>query len=268
MIHAPLRTAVRSLVACVVAFCLLAGARGPAALGPAVQGGGDLRKAFEELDAKKDEAGLREFWKQNADATLGLIDSYLEGSLREIEKKGDASKIAAMQQLALRGAKAADAAHGRQIFADYASSFIGWDEAQRKSFRAGQKAFGKANAALKKGDAAAALASAEECVKLARPLGDWWGTAMGLTASAEAQEKLGKREEAVELHQQAWLIHRELGLRGDAYGNLAAMATLLADLGRNERARVSAERALEMARALGDAEGTTKLEELLKRLAK
>jgi tetratricopeptide (TPR) repeat protein len=263
MLPAPLRVAVRSLVACVLALCALTGARGPAA-----QGGGDLRKAFEELDAKKDDAGLREFWKQNADATLGLIDSYLEGSLREIEKKGDAKKIAQMQQLALRGAKAADAAHGREIFTDYASSFIGWDEAQRKSFRAGQKAFGKAGAALKQGDAAAALAAAEECVALARPLGDWWGTAMGLTASAEAQEKLGKTEAAADLHAQAWLIHRELGLRGDAYGNLASMARLYADLGRTERARVSAERALEMARALGDAEGTAKLEELVKRLAK
>lgn len=263
MLHAPLRVAVRSVVVCIAAMCLLAGARGLSA-----QGKVDLRKTFEELDAKKDEAGMLAFWKENADATLGVIDSYLEGSLREIEKKGDAKKIAEMQQLALRGAKAADAAHGRHIFSDYASAFIGWDEAQRKSFRAGQKAFGKAGAALKKGDAAAALTAAEECVALARPLGDWWGTAMGLTASAEAQEKLGKAEAAADLHAQAWLIHRELGLRGDAYGNLASMARLYAELGRNERARVSAERALEMARALGDAEGTTQLEELVKRLAK
>lgn len=263
MMHAPLRFAVRSLVACVAAVCLLAGARGPAA-----QDIGALRKTFEELDAKKDETGLQAFWKENAPATLYVIDSYLEGSMRELEKKGDAKKIAAMQQLALRGAKAADAAHGTHIFADYASSFVGWDEAQRKNFRGGQKAHRKAGEAMKKGDAAAALTAAEECVALARPLGDWWGTAMGLTAAAEAQEKLGKHEAAADLHAQAWLIHRELGLVGDAYGNLASMARLYTELGRTERARVSVERALEMARALGDAEGTTQLEELAKKLAK
>jgi tetratricopeptide (TPR) repeat protein len=263
MFQAPLRVAVRTFLACLVAACALAGATVSSA-----QGIGPLRKTFEELDAKKDEAGLREFWKKNADATLGVIDSYLEGSLKEIEKKGDAKKIAEMQQLALRGAKAADAAHGTHIFADYASAFVGWDEAQRKSFRGGQKAFGKAGQALQNGDATAALAAAEECIALARPLGDWWGTAMGLSAAAEAQEKLGKAEAAADLHAQAWLIHRELGLRGDAYGNLSAMARLYAELGRTERARVSAERALEMARALGDAEGTGKLEELVKKLAK
>jgi hypothetical protein len=112
------------------------------------------------------------------------------------------------------------------------------------------------------------LKSAEECIALARPLGDWWGTAMGLTAAADAQEKLGKAEAAADLHAQAWLIHGELGLRGDAYGNLTAMARLYTDLGREERARVSAQRALEMARALGDAEGTRKLEDLVKKLTK
>jgi hypothetical protein len=253
----------RVLVAGLLATCLFALAPRSVA-----QDIGQLRKTFEELDAKKDEAGLREYWKQNADVALYVIDSYLEGSLKLIESKGDAQKVAAMQQLALRGAHAADAALGREIFADYASAFVGWDEAQRKSFRGGQKAHGKSRGALKQGDAAAALKSAEECVALARPLGDWWGTAMGLTAAAEAQEKLGKAEAAADLHAQAWLIHAELGLRGDAYGNLTAMARLYADLGREERARVSAQRALEMARALGDAEGTLKLEELVKRLTR
>lgn len=250
------------LVACLLATCLFALAPSGTA-----QDIGQLRKTFEELDAKKDEAGLREYWKQNADVALYVIDSYLEGSLKLIETKGDAQKIGAMQQLALRGAHAADAALGREIFADYASAFVGWDEAQRKSFRGGQKAHGRARGALEK-DAAAALKSAEECIALARPLGDWWGTAMGLTAAAEAQEKLGKAEAAADLHAQAWLIHAELGLRGDAYGNLTAMARLHAELGRNDRARVSAQRALEMARALGDAEGTLKLEELVKRLTR
>jgi tetratricopeptide (TPR) repeat protein len=263
MLPSLLRVAVRTLltVALPALLCVTFASTPPA------QEMAALQKTFEELDAKQDAAGLREFWRKHPGTALYVIDSYLEGSMKLLEKKGEANKIAAMQQLGLRGAKSADEALGKRIFSDYAASFIGWDEAQRKRFRGGQKAYGESGKALKKGDGEAALKHGKECLELARPLGDWWGTGMGYTAVAEAQEKLGKLEEAVEAHAQAWLIHGQLGLSGDEYGNVAAMARLLAQLGRKERARVCVAAALELATTLGDTEGKPKLEELAKTLA-
>lgn len=236
-------------------FLAVLGARSPAA----AQDTGGLRKSFEELDAKGDQAAIVALWKANPGATLAVIDSYLEGSMKLMEKNGDAKEIEALQQRALRGARAADTAHGQSIFSDYASSFVGWTPEQRKSFRGGQRAFSAAMQAAQKKDWKAALAKGEECLKLARPLGDWWGTAMGLSVIGDAQEQLGTLEAALEAHSQARLIYHSLGLAGDEYGNLRSMAALLGKLDRRPRALNSIASALALADALGDAEGRNAL---------
>src|SRR5688572_25715464 len=85
----------------------------------------DVRQEFERLDESGDTAGMIDLWRDNPRAALQVIDSYLEGSLREVEQKGDAAAIAKLHARALRGAKAASEAFDAPIFLDYASSFVG-----------------------------------------------------------------------------------------------------------------------------------------------
>src|SRR6185369_5464187 len=164
------------------------------------------------------------------DATLPTIDEYLEGSLSLIEDaakknaKVDDAKIQEMHATAIFGARAADVAFDTTIFADYASSYAGFTPEQQKSFRRGQAAHHESSAALKSKKFDVALARAMECRDLAQPLGDWWGTAMGLSAMGAAYEGLGKKEEALGAHSQAALIYGTLRLGGNAYRDMVASA--------------------------------------------
>ncbi|MEM7164758.1 MAG: hypothetical protein AAF581_04800 [Planctomycetota bacterium] len=223
-----------------------------------------LKDRFEALAVAGDVEEIAKLWRANEGRTLLVIDSYLEGSLGMIEKQDqpDPAKIAEMHARALLGARAADVAFGRSIFSDYTASFVGWTREQQKQFRAGQGAFGEARKAAKAGEHAKALAAAQRCIDLARPLGDWWGLAMGLSARGAAEQKLGKAEAALASHSDARLVHASLGLRSSAYRNARSIATLLVELERLPRAAVAIENALVLAREFGDAAGEIELLQL------
>jgi hypothetical protein len=221
----------------------------------------EVKAEFEALHAKKDRAGCVALWKSNAGAVLPVIDADLEGSLKLAEGKApDAAKIATLHERALWGAAAAAEATGHPILVEYTASFVGWDDAQKQSFRAGQKAFGAAMKALQAGDGKAALEAGRECTSRALPLGDWWGAAMGLDAQGNAHKALGANEEALAAFTQARLVYHDLGLVGDEYQAARAIVDLCKTLGRNVRGRVTAEQALALAKALGDAKGAAEIE--------
>lgn len=228
--------------------------------------GPNLKQQFEKLDTAGKHDEIVSLWKENPFQVLYIIDSYLEGSLKLYEEaagnpdgKPDEKAVQAMHDRAHRGALAADAAFGRSIFSDYTCSFIGWDAAQKKDFRAGQKAFGAGRKAMKAKDYAKALDEGRRCLELAQPLGDWWGTAMGLTCMAEAHENLGQKKAAITAYGSARLIHHNLGLAGSEYRNLMAMARILEELGQISRALNSVDRALELGEKLGDSKNVVKL---------
>lgn len=231
----------------------------------------EVRKQFVQLATAKDHDGCLALWRANPTLVLGTIDADLEGSLkaRESAKEPDLKKIEEMQTRALWGAEIAFEATGHPILRDYASSFVGWSEEERKSFRAGQAAYGKAMTALEEKDIEAALGAGLECLKFAGPLGDWWGTAMGWQAVAAAQKELKNHEKALESAALARLIYHDLGLAGDEYEMLGVMIGECQALRRWSRARASADRALELAKQLKDEDGVkryTALREELGRL--
>lgn len=218
------------------------------------QRGPSIKQRFEELDGAGKHDEIVALWKENPFRVLSTIDSYLEGALKiheEADGKPDAEKVRAMHERALRGARAADVAFGRSIFTDYTSSFIGWNDEEKKRFRAGQKAFGASRKAEKAKDWAKVLEEGRRCLELAQPLGDWWGTAMGLNQIAKAHENLGQHDDSLRAHGTARLIHHNLGLAGSEYGNLVAMSRILEQLERYSRAESAIENALILGVELG-----------------
>ena len=147
---------------------------------------------------------------------------------------------------ALFAAESATAATGRPIFADYASAFVGWNAEQRRDFRAGQKAFGEAVQASRGGEHEASLTAARRCRELAEPLGDWWGTAMGLGAEGRALLALERAEEALVHLSRARLLNAQLGLAGSELGNAIAMADACEALGRWRRGIAALDGALRL----------------------
>lgn len=221
----------------------------------------EVRKQFVALAEKQDRAALVELWKANKSVVLSTIDRDLEASLSEIEKgaKPDSEKVKALHARALFGAECAAEASGHPILLDYTSSFIGWNSAQQKSFREGQKAFGAAGQALQKKDAQTALTKGQECYDKAIALGDWWGSAMGLDAIGNAQAALGNVDAALTALSQARLINHDLGLYGDELGNLSLMADLCVKSERYSRGHACAVMGKKLASELGDKDGASKL---------
>ena len=203
---------------------------------------GDARpvpERYKELATAGDHAGLVALWTSAREAIIPTIDADLEGSLGLWEKQGEEARaeIDALIARALVGARAATEAVGSRRILDYVSSFAGWDAAQKKDFRAGQAAFGGGRQASTAGDHATALAKGRECRSLAEPLGDWWGTAMGLQLEGVSLLALGRKAEAAEALSRARLIYRELFLTSTAIRIEFDLATILAELGRLPRAR-------------------------------
>ena len=227
------------------------------------------REAFVRLHAAGDRAGVLELWRAHPAAILTSIDEDLEGSLALHERAPDApdaAAIAALHARALWGADAASEATGNPIFADYAGAFVGWDAAQKRDFRAGQAAYGRARKALKEGDHAAAARAGRECAELALPLGDWWGFAMGLAAAGDALALQGKHAEAVGPLAQARQVYRALRLEPAEYGAARSLARSLAELQRTPRALACARAAAAQAERLGDPQGLAELLALQARL--
>ncbi|HTF90601.1 MAG TPA: hypothetical protein VK843_19440 [Planctomycetota bacterium] len=228
----------------------------------------DLRARFEALDDKHDVAGMVQLWKDNPENALGVIDSYLEGSLAKLEKdpKVDPKLLLAMEARALRGAQAADQAFQTSIFADYAASFASWNAADQKNFREGQKLFREASKLLGGGSHEAGLEKARASLDRARPLGDWWGSAMALGAMASAELAAGKHEAALEFASQARLIDHDLRLVESEYDDLVTAATAAEGLERWERALVLAQTGKAIADQRKDNAGQTKLAEQIQRI--
>lgn len=228
----------------------------------------DVRKQFVEIADKKDHDACVALWRAHPDLILSTIDADLEGSLKLREKstEPDLAKIKALQERALWGAEIAFEAGGQPIFRDYAASFVGWNEDERKRFRSGQAAYGKAMKALQEKEAQKALEAGLECLQLTGPLGDWWGSAMGCDAIAAAQAALGNHEKALESAAFARVLYHDLGLVGDEYQVLGLMVDECLALGRTPRARATLDRAIELAKKLGDDEGGKRLAERLAQL--
>lgn len=240
----------------------------PAAPTPIAAPAADARKTFVELAAKKDEAGCRELWRKERASLLPIIDADLEGSLAVREKAGtraltpeEEKRIEEMHARAVWGATQA-AANGLKFVLDYATSFVGWNEEQRASFRAGQKAYGDARKALAAGDIEAARAAGKRCRELAAPLGDWWGAQSGWEIEARALESLGETEQALAAWARVRLVALSISLVGDEYEATRKVAVLAAELGRTERAKAAVKDAIALATELGDEEGKAALEKL------
>ena len=197
------------------------------------------KERYVELSTAGNHAGLVALWKQLPDKVIPVIDSDLERSLAIWEKDGEAKRaeIDALIARAIAGAHAAVDATGRRRVLDYVTSFAGWTAAEKKDFRAGQKAFGAASKALKEKEFDTALEQGRRCLALAEPLGDWWGTAMGLQAEGMALAGLGRKAKAVTALSRARLIYRELGLTSSALRIEASLAAILIELDRQPRAK-------------------------------
>ncbi len=241
----------------------------PLALAPTTSAQEDVTAAYQRLHAAEDADGLAELWAANPERILVTIDADLEGSLAAWEADPDApdaEAIAGLQARALWGARIASEVTGRPIFRDYASAFIGWNQEQKRDFRAGQAAYGAARQAFGRQDVATAAAKGRECRGLALPLGDWWGAAMGYSIEGQALVAGGETADGLAALGQARLIYQQLGLTGSEYGCLRGLVEGCVAAEHWTRAREAATEALAMARALGDEDGAgafeTRLEEI------
>jgi hypothetical protein len=246
--------------------------RGTLAPGTLAPVQGDLRARFEALDAVqgagRDEPAIVKLWQEHPDEVLGTIDAYLEGSLakQEQEPASDPAVVAALEARALRGARAADAAFGTAIFVDYAASFASWSAEEQVRFRQGQALFGEATKALRTNEFEFALEPALASLELARPLGDWWGTAMALGALGRAHLGLAQHAAALECASQARLLNHDLRLAKAEAACLDTLVQAAEALGRKERALHAAEAGQALALRLGDATAGKSFEAAIARL--
>jgi hypothetical protein len=224
----------------------------------------DVRQRFEQLDEAKDHGAVVQLWRAHPGESLGVIDSFLEGSLALVEgdKSVDPAQVAALEARAQRGARAADEAFGTSIFSDYAASFAGWNATEQSRFRQGQSTFREASRALRGGDPGLALEKARASWELARPLGDWWGSAMALGLMAKAHATLGQQLEALDCAAQARLIDHDLRLFDAELADLLVMARAAIELRRVERARDCSSAGMLLARQLDDLKSQVRLAEL------
>lgn len=230
----------------------------------------DVGAAYRSAHAAGDRTALAEVWKAHPDRILGAFDADLEGGLAAWEKgeEGHGAKTAELFARALWGAQVASEATGRRIFADYAGSFVSWDDEQRKSFRAGQRAFGASRKAQGSGDWEEALKQGKDCRVRAMALGDWWGAAMGYMGEGLSLHGLGRHAEAAAALGLARLINRDLGLVGSELAASVQLAKCLIEMGAGARATAAVDGALALARRLGKKQAVAELEEMSKELAK
>jgi hypothetical protein len=234
----------------------------PVAAQGADQGADELAEAYHAAAAAGDHDALVVLWRAQPGQVLVTIDADLEQSLslRETPEPPDEALTAARHARALVGARAATVASGHPIFVHYVTAFTSWNAEQRKQFRAGQAAFRRAAAAIKAGDMEAAAQAAAQCLELAEPLGDWWGTAMGHTALGRARLAAGDGQAALLSLSRARMLHHDLGLNGPEYSNLVAIADACEALGASARERQALREAIALGQALGDDDGVTRLQ--------
>ncbi|MDG2148451.1 MAG: hypothetical protein P8N09_02890 [Planctomycetota bacterium] len=221
----------------------------------------DVRAEFVRIHAAEGTEALRALWEAYPGRVLGSIDEDLEGSLAiwEAAKGGelsvsDMAVIHEQQERALWGAAIASEVTGDAIFIDYTSSFVGWSDEEKRSFRAGQAFFAQARKDMAAGEWDAALEAGQQCTQLALQLGDWWGVAMGLSAEARASLGQGKAVAAIAPASRARLLYQQLGLTASELNAIQTMLTALEELGRQERALACADAAVALAVELGDSD--------------
>lgn len=224
---------------------------------PSQDGGADeLARAYQRAFEARDDQALAELWRAHPARVLPTFDADLEASLATWEAAPDAPDQARIDLLAERARWAAGVASrvtGRPIFADYAASFSGWTPDERKRFRAGQEAYGEARKALSEGRAEEALERARASREAALPLGDWWGTAMALSAEGQALAATGRHDEAIVALSQARLFYADLGLDGSRYATSMALCESLVARERWSRARACVADTLALGETLGAA---------------
>lgn len=214
----------------------------------------DVAASYAKACEARDAEALAKLWKNNPMSILPTFDADLEASLRTWEASPDSPDAAAIAKLHDRAqwaARIASEVTGRPIFADYAASFVGWNPEEKARFRGGQKAYGQAMRALQEGDAEKALEAARECTGLAMPLGDWWGSAMGLGAEGQALLALERHPEALLAASRARLLNQQLGLGGAELSCLGVMLKAAKKMERTDRALVCARDAEALAKKLG-----------------
>ncbi|MDP6539922.1 MAG: hypothetical protein QF410_10305 [Planctomycetota bacterium] len=213
--------------------------------------------AYRRLADARDDAGLEALWREHPGLALVTIDADLEGGLalwEEATEDPPVERIAHLHERALFAARAASRASGHPILADYAASFAGWSDLDKRNFRAGQALYARALEELEKGEFETALIAARETRDRAAPLGDWWGTAMGYAAEGRALQSAGLTDHALAALGTARLLYHDLGLGGSELGVLRRMVVLLQTAERWGRARIAASAGVELARRYGDTE--------------
>jgi len=217
--------------------------------------GKELKARFEALDTAGDHSAVVALFRSNPNGVMFLIDSYLEGSLALFEKEGSAKadEIQSMHSRAIRGAKAASDAFMSPDILDYASSFAGWNDEEKMQFRAGQKACRASSKAHKAKDYEAALKHAQAGLDAAWPLGDWWGTAMAMSAQGRAYIGLDQPMDALRSLSTARILYHGLALYRSARGQDLQMVPLMLELGRFPRANATIDRGLAAANRYNDA---------------
>ena len=233
-----------------------------------------VHSAYVTAAAAHDEEQLIALWRKHPDLVLVTIDRDVEGSLAMVEAAArsnaevDEDALAALHERAAFGALCAERATGHPILVDYVASFRSWNLAERTAFRSGQAAHGKAREALRAGEFAQAQAAARECFELAAPLGDWWGSAMGLATLGEAQAAAGDHTSAISSLGRARLLYHDLGLAGAEMRVLTHLASSLQAKDRPERETEVVRNALDLAERLGATELAKELTARARELAK
>lgn len=248
--------AMNALLFALLAFASAPPAPQPAAASALLQEGevDPFLAAYREHGDARDSEALTRMWMENPGRVLPTFDSDLEGSLSLVESgptygrdgtlvepdEETARRIETLEQRAVFAARVAAELLDRPLLLDYAVSFAGWNRDQQVQFREGQKAFGMAGQALREGDLETAAQHAQRCTELAEPLGDWWGTAMGRSMSA--QVALSREDHGTALLEaaRARTIHHGLGLTSSEAGNLLVLGEAALALGRRERAAEAA----------------------------
>lgn len=219
---------------------------------------------FETLDQKGEKESIVTLFKENPADAVFVMDSYLEGALALYEE-GSASdiEIQSMFEQGLRAAKAADTAFNRRIFTDYAASFSGWNDSQKKQFRKGQKLYKEARKALSQKELEKALLIAEESRMASEPIGDWWGAAAAMALTGAAQRQLGNNQAALDSFGRARIIFQAFGMEKKLISTEIEMGRTLIKLQANLRAKVTLESALIRAQKAGDIKSEKSIKPLL-----
>lgn len=232
----------------------------------------DVQARYELLTASGDRAGLVALWREHPDMALVTFDADLERSLALWEaapEKPPSEEIAKLHARAMLAARAASEALGTPIFADYAASFVSWDDQQKRDFRDGQKIVGASRAALEEGETGRAVELAMNAIARTSYLGDWWGLAMSHAARGRAMQASSSFGHALTAYSQARQLYHDLRLTRAELANLRYMVNMLLLLENWPRAEVACEDALRLARESGAEESVVQdLEQSLARVRK